>query len=104
MKRRLLAIILAAIAIFACFTLYGCGGNNVIDDITAITESEWRSAFSEDKFENVGVKFTYINRELGDIQCYYSRLVGGERYDDNIKCADDKSLQKLIEQLKDKYD
>ena len=91
------------IALLTVFTVFGCDSNDdKEDEPTPLTNQEWNELFAQEKFHNVCTQFTYINRELGDIQCMYSRIVDGNRYSDNVQIEDD-SIFDLINTIRDSY-
>ena len=79
MKRRLLALILAAIAVFACFTLYGCDDEDV-EEPKGMSKEAWEALLDNENFQSVTLNHSVLGGyRLGNPDIFY-RMDDGKYY------------------------
>lgn len=106
MKRRLLAIILAAIAVFACFTLYGCDGDDV-EETKGMSKEAWEALLDYENFQSVTLKHSVLgDYHLLNYDVFY-RMDDGEYYVNGKKPSgnnvDYNKILSLVSLLRENY-
>ena len=106
MKRRLLAIILAAIAVFACFTLYGCDGDDV-EETKGMSKEAWEALLNYENFQSVTLNHSVLGGyHFGNPDIFY-RMDDGEYYVNGKKpsgnSVDYNKIRSLTSLLRESY-